>query len=192
MSGIWSFMVVGILALFFSGNEYSVNQPESSAASSASAPKQQSPLGAGQKSIPPALQAFNTRLTAKAQNTDRPATQAEIAAEEELMLDIGGLIFEETMTKIGYEFYEYFTLLWQSPQFELKDYNILITEKASPIWGSWIKVIVNEKTIWEMIMSPRSSEVEDAVNQALEVTKEYLANYDMYQFESEDLVGSGI
>lgn len=124
--------------------------------------------------------------------SERAATKEEIAAEEELMLEITGLIIEETMTRIGYEFYEYFFLFWEAPEVEVKDYNILISEKASPIWGSWVKVNVDDTTVWSKVLRPRSEEIEDAVKQAIEATKQYLYNYKQYQFQTEDMVGTGI
>jgi len=123
---------------------------------------------------------------------ERAATKEEIAAEEELMLEITGLIIEETMTRIGYEFYEYFFLFWEAPEVEVKDYNILISERASPMWGSWVKVNVDETTVWSKMLRPRSEEIEDAVKQAIEATKQYLYNYKQYQFQTEDMVGTGI
>lgn len=123
---------------------------------------------------------------------ERAATKEEIAAEEELMLEITGLIIEETMTRIGYEFYEYFFLFWEAPEVEVKDYNILISEKASPIWGSWVKVNIDDTTVWSKVIRPRSEEIEDAVKQAIEATKQYLYNYEQYQFQTEDMVGTGI
>ena len=123
---------------------------------------------------------------------ERMATKEEIAAEEELMLEITGLIIEETMTKIGYEFYEYFFLFWEAPEVEVKDYNILINERASPLWGSWVKVNIDETVVWSKVLRPRSEEIEDAVKQAIEATKQYLFNYEQYQFQTEDMVGSGI
>ena len=123
---------------------------------------------------------------------ERAATKEEIAAEEELMLEITGLIIEETMTRIGYEFYEYFFLFWEAPEVEVKDYNILISEMASPMWGSWVKVNVDETTVWSKMLKPRSEEIEDAVKIAIEATKQYLYNYEQYQFQTEDMVGTGI
>jgi hypothetical protein len=124
---------------------------------------------------------------------ERAATAEEVAAEEELMDEITGLIMEQTMTKIGYEFYEYFFLLWEPPQeVGVKDYNIFIREMASPVWGSWVSVSVNGATIWNKVLRPRSAEVEDSAKEAIVVTQQYLYNYQQYQFQSEDLVGTGI
>lgn len=129
----------------------------------------------------------NKELTAKAEEEQKAAR-----AEKELMEEITGLIIEQTMTKIGYSFYEYFFLLWKPPEVEIKRYNILISEKASPHWGSWIKVDVNGTSVWSRVLRPRSEEIEEAVKQAIEATKQYLYHYEQYQLQTEDMVGSGI
>jgi len=115
------------------------------------------------------------------------------AAEEELMEEITGLIIEETMTKIGYEFYENFFILWEAPE-GIKDYNIFIDERASPLWGSWIQVKIDTTIVWSKILKPRSEEIEEAAEKAVEVTKEFLSRYEEYKKELEgpDIVGNGI
>ena len=122
--------------------------------------------------------------------TERPASVREIAAEKELMLEITGLIIEETMTKIGYEFYEYFVLFWDAPPISNADYMIVITEKANPSWGSWIQVAVNDTTVWEQILQPRTEEIEQVVQQAIDTVKQSL--YDRENQQTEDLMDSGI
>lgn len=118
--------------------------------------------------------------------------QRTATAEEKIMEEISGLIIEETMTKIGYEFYEYFFLLWEPPQEKIGRYNILISEKASPMWGSSVTVNVDENIVWSVMLRPRSEEIEEAVKQAIEATKNYLLHYKDNQFQSEDLLGTGI
>ena len=109
------------------------------------------------------------------------------------MEEITGLIIEETMTKIGYEFYENFFIHWEAPK-EIKDYNIFIDERASPLWGSWIQIKVDTAMVWSTVLKPRSEEIEEAAKQAVEVTKEFLSRYEEYKRELEgpDMVGSGI
>ena len=136
-----------------------------------------------------------TEITKTAKQSKPAAGQTESKdgrIEEELMEEISGLIIEETMTKIGYEFYEYFFLLWEAPEVGVKDYNIFINERASPLWGSWVRVNVDGTTVWNRVLRPRSEEIEDAVKQAIEATKQYFYNYEQYQFQTEDMVGTGI
>lgn len=128
-----------------------------------------------------------------AENEVIEAEKKMAMVEEELMIRITGLIIEETMTKIGYDFYEYFYLLWEAPgEIPVKDYNIFISERASPMWGSWVQVRVDERIVWNSVLRPRSTEIEDAAKEAIEATKEYLVNYEQYQFKTNDMVGTGI
>lgn len=129
--------------------------------------------------------------SAVVQNPD--ATREMIAAEESLIDEITGLIIEQTMTRIGYDFYEYFFILWEEPQLaQVGDYNIYINERASPLWGSWVWVAVNDTIVWQKVLRPRAAEVEDAAREAIEATKQYLMNYEQYVFQSEDIAGTGI
>ena len=102
---------------------------------------------------------------------EKAATREEIAAEEELMREITGLIIEQTMTKIGYDFYEYFFLFWEPPSVKIGGYNILISERASPSWGSWVTIEVNGTAIWSRVLMPRSEEIEQAAKQAIQIPR---------------------
>lgn len=114
------------------------------------------------------------------------------AAEEELMKEITGLIIEQTMTKIGYEFYENFFILWEAPE-GIKDYNIFINERAG-FWGSWVRVDIDTNVAWQKVLRPRSEEIEEAAKEAVEATKEYLSRYEEIKRELEgpDMASSGI
>jgi len=138
---------------------------------------------------------------AKEETTEIPKKETAIeekattmaAVEAEIMEEISGLIIEETMTRIGYEFYENFFILWEASE-GIKDYNIFIDERASPLWGSWIQVKIDTTIVWSKILKPRSEEIEEAAEKAVEVTKEFLSRYEEYKKELEgpDIVGSGI
>ena len=139
-----------------------------------------------------------------ASTSDSTANQEPEPAEAEDAQDIeeiGGLITERTMTKIGYEFYENFYTSWESledlPK-EFKDYNISIIERANPTWGSWIQVKVSVKItptiVWSNIVRPRSTEVKESAEKAVNATRNYLYRYEEYRaaLESSDMAGNGI
>lgn len=87
--------------------------------------------------------------------------------------EMSGLIIEETMTKVGYEFYEKFFSFWEAPE-GIRGYNIYINERASPMWGSLVYVKVNNTLVWERMIRPRSEDVEKAVKNSIGVVKNYL------------------
>jgi len=120
-------------------------------------------------------------------------TEKVAAAEEEVMEEITGLIIEQTMTRIGYDFYENFFILWKAPK-GIKDYNIFISEKASSEWGSLVQIKVDSNVVWDRALKPRGEEIEEAAKEATVATKEFLDNYEEYkkQLGGEDMKGDGI
>ena len=160
------------------------------------------------REIEPAQEKAREQETAESQETKAPEAIYKLieilerqkalnknisSSEEELMRGITGLIIEETMTKIGYEFYEYFFLFWEPPEgIPVKDYNIVIHERASAMWGIWIWIDVNGTTIWNKMLRPRSAEVEEAAREAVEAAEKYLSNYEHYQFKTHDMMGTGV
>lgn len=108
--------------------------------------------------------------------------------------EITGLIFEKTMTNIGYEFYENFFSLWEAPE-GIAGYNIFIHEKASPMWGSLVYINVNNTLVWRKMIRPRSGEIEKAVKNSIEAVKNYLYRYEEIRKQLEeggDMLGNGI
>lgn len=108
--------------------------------------------------------------------------------------EISGLIIEKTMTKIGYEFYEQFFSRWEAPE-GISDYNIYINERASPIWGSLIYVNINDTLVLNMMLRPRSNDIEEAAVNSIGVVLNYLYQYEeiqKQQAEGGDMAGNGI
>lgn len=110
---------------------------------------------------------------------------SSIALGQRREVEVNGLILDQTQTRIGQQFYENFVMFWESPS-EIEDYNILVTEMASPIWGSWVRIEVNTVMVYEDLLKPRSENVEESAKKAVESVREYL--YRLYEKEaSEDM-----
>jgi len=108
-------------------------------------------------------------------------------------IEIDGLIIDQTITKIGHEFYENFYTLWEAPP-EIKDYSIYIIEKVTMLSTSQVWINVDDMTIFQIILKPRAEEIEEAVKTGLEITLQFLHQYeqDKKLLDDEDMVGSGI
>lgn len=108
-------------------------------------------------------------------------------------MEIDGLIINETKTKIGQEFYEVFYTVWEPPE-GIKNYTIFISEKGAGQWGSWVLLKVNETLTYQNRLIPRSEEIGNAAKYAVELTKNFLLNYEQYQkqLEGKDMKGTGI
>ena len=123
---------------------------------------------------------------------EEKGAEAHGAAAEKLVFEgFNGLVMSETMTKIGNEFFEQFCLLWEPPTTGLNGYYVLISEKASPMWGTWITVSVDDVAIWSKVLKPRSEEIEPEVEEARAIVYEYVSNYEQYQMQTEDMAGTG-
>ncbi|MBN2092780.1 hypothetical protein JW964_24380, partial [candidate division KSB1 bacterium] len=108
-------------------------------------------------------------------------------------IEIDGLIIDQTITKIGHEFYENFYTLWEAPP-EIKDYSIYVIEKATMLSTSQVWINVDDMTIYQIILKPRAEEIEEAVRIGIEITLQFLHQYeqDKKLLDDEDMVGSGI
>jgi len=125
--------------------------------------------------------------------TARTKKQADSTTASLDNIEIDGLIIDQSRTKIGHEFYEYFYNLWQAPE-KIRDYTIFIFEKADPRFGSRISISVDDWTIYQSMLKPRSVEIEEAAKVGVQRTLQFLYRYDRdkRQLAGEDMVGSGI
>jgi len=120
-----------------------------------------------------------------------------IASAQQKEVEVDGLIIDQTQTRIGQEFYQNFVTFWESP-IGIENYNILVTEMASPTWGSWIWIevgdLISKEIVYQEILKPRAEEIEDAAKKGVEVVKEYLYRLKEYgkDVSEKDMAGTGI
>lgn len=136
------------------------------------------------KEAPPSLQMLIEEVTAQTE-TEQESEDADI--------EIDGLLFDQTKTKSGRDFYDFFYNQWQAPP-DAKNYSIYIVEKPYRLRTTLIEVKINETTVFQSYLMPRTSYVEQVAQQAVAQTQLYLANYEeiMRQLEGEDQSGTGI
>ncbi len=108
-------------------------------------------------------------------------------------IEIDGLLFDETKTKSGRDFYDYFYSGWEAPP-NSSNYSIFISEKPYRLTTTLIEIKINETTVFQSFLQPRGDIVEQLAEQAVAQTQMYLANYEelMRQLEGEDQSGTGI
>lgn len=108
-------------------------------------------------------------------------------------IEIDGLLIDETKTKNGRDFYDYFFRDWVPPQ-NAKNYSIFITEKPYRLTTTMIEIRINETLVFQSFLQPRSDIVEMLAQQAVARTALYLQNYEeiVKQLEGADQSGSGI
>jgi curli production assembly/transport component CsgE len=114
-------------------------------------------------------------------------------AEKDADIEIDGLLFDETKTKSGKDFYDYFYRGWVAPR-NAKNYSVFITEKPYRLTTTQIEIKINETLVFQSFMQPRGDYVEMLASQAVAQTQMYLQNYEeiVRQLDGDDRSGSGI
>jgi len=122
----------------------------------------------------------------------------EISAEKEKVssdaeLEIDGLLFDETKTKSGRDFYDYFYTAWIPPE-GAQNYSIFITEKPYRLTTTLIEIRINETPVFQSFLQPRNDVIEQLAVDAVARTQLYLANYEelVRELDGDDRAGTGI
>ena len=124
------------------------------------------------------------------QNT--PPQKHEMAIDP-LDLEISEMIFDETITKVGRDFYEIFFNNWSNPT-TITDFSITIKEMPMPGIGTQITVLMDEFEILKQFIRPNQEMIEMLAEYTVGLASQYLVNYQeiQAQLQSEDQSGTGI
>lgn len=117
----------------------------------------------------------------------------EEKTENDVDLEIDGLLVDNTKTKVGRDFYDLFYASWEAPE-QAKNYTITIQEKPFRLTSTLIVVLINDNVVYQSVLQPRQNIVEELSQQAIAFTYNYLQNYEeiMQQLNGEDQEGTGI
>jgi len=112
---------------------------------------------------------------------------------KEPVLEIDGLIIDETKTKIGRDFYGFFYTMWEAPE-GIVNYTIYIIEKPTGTMGSWIWIKVNDFFVYSNRHKPNREEIENGAKYGINFVQQYLfrRENDERQLSGQDLSGTGI
>ena len=122
----------------------------------------------------------------------KPAEMSQ-AIMDPLDLEIGEMVFDETITKVGRDFYDEFFSQWSNPS-SIKDFSITIKEKPMPGVGTQITVIIDEQEILKQFIRPNQEMIEMLAEYSVGLASQYLVNYQeiQAQLQSADQSGTGI
>ncbi|WP_167856231.1 CsgE family curli-type amyloid fiber assembly protein [Hymenobacter metallicola] len=87
--------------------------------------------------------------------------------------EIEGLVMDQTITKVGHDFYDAFYSIWEVPA-EVGDYTIIIHEKPARGTSTLISVEVNENELLELPLQPKAEVIEETAAYAFEVATNFL------------------
>jgi len=135
-------------------------------------------------------------LTSMAQQP--PPIELELEGELERPVGPDGVemtefIFNETITKLGNDFYHHFFQEWFNPS-EVRDLSIHVRERPIPGMGSLVNLVIEDQIIYQGVLRPGPQTVTDAAEAAVKQAQEFMMSYEMMQEQlgRGDLSGSGI
>lgn len=114
-------------------------------------------------------------------------------ALDPLDLEIGEMIFDETITKVGKDFYDEFYTNWSNPT-QIKDFSITVKERPMPGVGTQIRVFIDEHEILSQFIRPNQEQIVMLAEYTRAIASQYLVNYQeiQAQLQSDDQSGTGI
>jgi curli production assembly/transport component CsgE len=103
------------------------------------------------------------------------------------------LVMDNTLSKMGQDFYEFFYEQWDPPETE-RHFTVYIEEKPSPGMGNMVMIKINYDKVFQSRLTPRQGMIEKIAQQAVNRSESYIANYQQIrqQLEGADMKGSGI
>ena len=103
----------------------------------------------------------------------RADSVASMHQRARLSPESSGLVLDQTITKIGHDFYDQFYSKWEAPT-EVLEYMVAVGEKPSRGNNAVIVVTVNGEDLLEFPLQGKSDIVEDAAQQAIGVAAAFL------------------
>lgn len=106
---------------------------------------------------------------------ERSKEQEEVQAktEQQIFIELDGLVLDETRSKIGRDFYDIFYQQWQAPS-NSSNYTITISEQPTPTLGSLITVRINDQQVFQYRLQPRYEIIKQVAEYAVQVTAQFM------------------
>jgi curli production assembly/transport component CsgE len=86
--------------------------------------------------------------------------------------ELSGLLFDQTKTRLGREFYETFSSFWEFPPGS--EFNLTVSELTDPRTGTQIYVYVDEVLVYGTLLRGRGEEMEEKAQEAVDAVLRYL------------------
>lgn len=117
-------------------------------------------------------EAFNALVEAQ-QEQKKEANKR--SSEQIIRMEVDGMVLDETISKIGRDFYSVFYQYWEAPE-KAYNYTISVSEQPSPSLGTIVTVEVNDTPVYRTRLQPRYAVIEQASKQAVRNTYYYVKN----------------
>ena len=97
-------------------------------------------------------------------------------------LGLGGLILDETRSKMGSNFYSVFYKHWEDPK-NVQNFTITVSEKPMPSRGTMVKVEIDNQLVFRNRLEPRYYKTEQAAKQAVKICQRRLQRIEAMENE---------
>jgi curli production assembly/transport component CsgE len=104
-----------------------------------------------------------------------PGVGQNVAAAPSDGIEINGLVVDETITKVGRDFYELFFQYWEAPTGTLS-YTLFVREKPLNGLGSQVIIEVNDTEVFVQALQPRYDVVDAVAQYAVGLIQSYIEN----------------
>ncbi|MEJ8801236.1 CsgE family curli-type amyloid fiber assembly protein [Pontibacter sp. H249] len=88
-------------------------------------------------------------------------------------LEVDGLVVDETITKVGRDFYDIFLMQWEAPPMA-KNFTVLVKEQPARGNGSLVSIAINDVLLFEQVLQPRYDLIEEVANYVVAIVYNYL------------------
>jgi curli production assembly/transport component CsgE len=145
--------------------------------------------GSGQE-VPDVLKKFVKEYKNTVERDTLAAKEKEAVRQSAALKN---LVMDNTLSKMGQDFYEYFYEQWDPPETD-RHFTVYIEEKPSPGMGNMVMIKINYDKVFQSRLTPRRDMIEKIAQQAVSRSENYIANYQQIkqQLEGADMKGSGI
>lgn len=143
-----------------------------------------------------AIKAIPERIESIIRQKEEAKKQKKLVIEEEgeeISVELDGLIIDETISKIGHDFYKYYQDYWRPPE-GVKNYTIYIGEKLMPGMGNLVYIKIDDQKVFENRITPKDYTIEKTAQYATNRIRAYLEQTLLIQqqLEEGDMSGTGI
>ena len=104
-------------------------------------------------------------------------------------VEIGGLLLDNTKSRLGHDFYFKFSQLWHDIP-NTQGINVQIIEQIVPRAGTKLSLVLNSRVIYVTHFGRRQSPVKEKVEQAIFILIEAMSQ-PQYSQDNIDMVGNG-
>lgn len=119
------------------------------------------PSGLSYRETRAVLQALQPRSTPAVEATAGPASSPSAPV-------IQGLVVDETVSRIGRDFYEVFYGAWESPT-GVRSFTVRIQEQPAPGLGTRVVLLIDDEVLGQIQLQPRYDVIEQLALQAAAV-----------------------